>query len=251
MKPASIICEVLKDDGSMARLPDLERFAATHELKICTVADLIQYRLRCDSLVHPIAEARLDSRYGGEFKIRVYKSDVDDGEHVVLIKGEIDGNEPVLVRAHAEFLPGDVLQLRERDTAALLHESMRQIAAAGRGVILYLRREGRGAEMMASRPATTGKRARTPSTDPETRERDFREYGIGAQILRDVGVRQIRLLSNFPRNLVSLPGYGLEIVECVPLAVAESSGAKKKRTTAAAKQAGAGFVVKGGAPKRG
>lgn len=232
MKPASIICEILKDDGTMARLPDLERFAATHNLKICTVADLVQYRLRCDSLVHQIAEAGLNSRYGGEFRIRVYKSDVDDGEHVVLIKGDVSGDEPVLVRAHAEYLPGDVLQLRERNTAALLQESMRQIAAAGRGVVLYLRREGRGGEIAAPRNESPSGQRRTPSTDPGTQERDFREYGIGAQILREVGVRKIRLLSNFPRNLVSLPGYGLEIVECVPLKVAEASARRRPKTKA-------------------
>ena len=220
LKAAGVICEIMKDDGTMARLPDLERFAATHNLKICTVADLIQYRLRCDSLVHRVAEARINSRYGGEFRVLVYHTDVDDGEHVALLKGDVRPDEPVLVRAHAEFLPGDVFRMAERNTAALLHEAMRVIAKEGKGVVLYLRREGRGAEILES----TGKRtrsqrqsARTPSTDPTSREREFREYGIGAQILRDVGVGKIRLLSNFPRNLVSLPGYGLEILECVPL----------------------------------
>jgi 3,4-dihydroxy 2-butanone 4-phosphate synthase/GTP cyclohydrolase II len=221
LRAAGVICEIMKDDGSMARLPDLERFAATHGLKIYTVADLIQYRLRCDSLVHRVAEAKINSRYGGEFRIFVYHTDVDDGEHVVLVKGDINTDEPVLVRAHAEFLPGDVFRMAERDTGALLHEAMKLIAKEGKGVVLYLRREGRGAEIVHSgskrRPARG--RSRAPSTDPTTQERDFREYGIGAQILRDVGVRKIRLLSNFPRNLVSLPGYGLEILECVPLAV--------------------------------
>lgn len=215
-QPASVICEILNEDGSMARLPDLEGFAATHDLKICTVADLIQYRLRCDSLVHRVAEARLESRYGGEFRILVYGTDVDDGEHVALVKGDIDPEKPTLVRAHAEFLPGDVFHMAERDTSALLREAMRAIAAEGSGVVVYLRREGRSGEI-----GDAGGSAKpiTPSTDPASQERDFREYGIGAQILRDVGVRQIRLLSNYPRKLVSLPGYGLEIVECVPLAV--------------------------------
>jgi len=221
LKPAGVICEIMKDDGTMARLRDLERFAATHGLKISTVADLIQYRLRCDSLVHRVAEAKINSRYGGEFRVLVYHSDVDDGEHVVLVKGEIKADEPVLVRAHAEFLPGDVFQMAERNTAALLHEAMKAIARDGKGVVLYLRREGRGAEILESgdgrrRPRRT---ARNPSTDPATQQRDFRDYGIGAQILRDIGVGKIRLLSNFPRNLVSLPGYGLEILDCVPLHV--------------------------------
>jgi 3,4-dihydroxy 2-butanone 4-phosphate synthase/GTP cyclohydrolase II len=220
LKPAGVICEIMKDDGTMARLPDLERFAATHNLKICTVADLIQYRLRCDSLVHRVAEARINSRYGGEFRVFVYHTDVDEGEHVVLLKGEIRPEEPVLVRAHAEFLPGDVFRMAERNTAALLHEAMRVIAKEGKGVVLYLRREGRGAEILQSTGKLTRSQrqsARTPSTDPATRQREFREYGIGAQILRDVGVGKIRLLSNSLRNLVSLPGYGLEILECVPL----------------------------------
>src|SRR5512139_3873247 len=111
LKAAGVICEIMKDDGTMARLPDLERFAATHNLKICTVADLIQYRLRCDSLVHRVAEARINSRYGGEFRVLVYHTDVDDGEHVALLKGDVRPDEPVLVRAHAEFLPGDVFRM--------------------------------------------------------------------------------------------------------------------------------------------
>ncbi len=223
LKPAGVICEIMKDDGSMARLPDLERFAATHALKIYTIADLIQYRLRCDSLVHRVAEARLNSRYGGEFRVLVYHSDVDEGEHLVLVKGEIKPDEPVLVRTHAEFLPGDVFCMAERNTAALLQEAMRVIAQAGKGVVLYLRRQGRGAEILesSSGPRRTGRGAvRAPSTEPRTQERDFREYGIGAQILRDIGVGKIRLLSNSPRHLVSLPGYGLEILECVPLQLA-------------------------------
>jgi 3,4-dihydroxy 2-butanone 4-phosphate synthase/GTP cyclohydrolase II len=176
--------------------------------------------LRCDSLVHRVAEARINSRYGGEFRIIVYHSDVDDGEHVVLQKGEIEPGEPVLVRAHAEFLPGDVFRMAERNTASLLHEAMRVIATAGKGVVLYLRREGRGAEILES-AGTIGRSQRqamhTPSTDPATRQHEFRDYGLGAQILRDIGARKIRLLTNSPRNLVSLPGYGLEVVECVPL----------------------------------
>jgi 3,4-dihydroxy 2-butanone 4-phosphate synthase/GTP cyclohydrolase II len=243
LKPAGVICEIMKDDGTMARLPDLERFAAAHYLKLCTVADLVQYRLRCDSLVHRVAEARVNSRYGGDFRVFVYHTDVDEGEHLVLLKGEIRPDEPVLVRAHAEFLPGDVFRMAERNTAALLHEAMRMIAKAGKGVVLYLRREGRGAEILQSTGRLTRSQrqsARTPSTDPATRQREFREYGIGAQILRDVGVGKIRLLSNSARNLVSLPGYGLEIVECVPLQLQtqpkpplKATQAKRQRTGAA------------------
>jgi 3,4-dihydroxy 2-butanone 4-phosphate synthase/GTP cyclohydrolase II len=231
LKPAGVICEIMKDDGTMARLPDLERFAATHALKIYTVADLIQYRLRCDSLVHRVAEAKFNSRYGGEFRVLVYHTDVDEGEHVVLVKGDINADEPVLVRAHAEFLPGDVFRMAERNTAALLQESMQAIARAGKGVVLYLRREGRGAEILEPSNGRQRRSARTPSTDPASQQRDFRDYGIGAQILRDIGIGKIRLLSNFPRKLVSLPGYGLEIVECVPLHVG-AAGARKARVHA-------------------
>ncbi|MBI4516116.1 MAG: 3,4-dihydroxy-2-butanone-4-phosphate synthase [Deltaproteobacteria bacterium] len=231
LKPAGVICEIMKDDGTMARLPDLERFAAVHGLKLCTVADLIEYRMRCDSLVHRAAEARLRSRYGGEFRAYVYHTDVDDGEHLVLVKGEIGPNEPVLVRAHSEYVPGDVFGLVARNTGALIHQAMEMVAKEGRGVILYLRQEGRSAEMLApngrsSRQARQD--VRRPSTDPIARQAEFREYGIGAQILRDVGVGKIRLLTNYPRRMISLPGYGLEIVECVPLSVPAKAGAPAK-----------------------
>jgi len=240
LKPAGVICEIMKDDGTMARLRDLERFAATHGLKIYTVADLIQYRLRCDSLVHRVAEARINSRYGGEFRLCVYHTDVDDGEHVVLVKGDVTPDEPVLVRAHAEFLPGDVFRMAERNTGALLHEAMKAIAKEGKGVVLYLRRDGRGAELTETADAQRRSKrpaARTPSTDPATQQRDFRDYGIGAQILRDVGVGKIRLLSNFPRNLVSLPGYGLEILECVPLHVGPAKRTRPRVVRAAGRPA--------------
>ncbi len=214
LQPAGVICEIMNEDGSMARLADLERFSAKHGLKICTVADLIQYRLRCDSLVHRVAEAVVSTRHGGDFRACVYHTDVDDGEHLVLVRGEIRPDEPVLVRAHAEYLPGDVFGSVERNTSALLRRSMEIIAAEGRGVILYLRREAQGVELSGGNREAV----RRPSTE-SSRAMDFREYGIGAQILRHVGVGKIRLLTNYPRNLVSLPGYGLEIVECVEIKV--------------------------------
>jgi 3,4-dihydroxy 2-butanone 4-phosphate synthase/GTP cyclohydrolase II len=218
---ASVICEIMNDDGSMARLPALERFAARHDLKICTIADLIEYRLRCDSLVHRVAEAVVPTRYGGPFKAYVYKTDVDDGEHLVLVRGEITPDEPILVRTHAEYLPGDVFGSLDRDTSALLRRSMELINKAGRGVILYLRRRAQGEELVdRTRPRETAKR---PSTESRNRAADFREYGIGAQILRDVGLGKIRLITNYPRRMVSLPGYGLEIVDCVPIRLSTRS----------------------------
>jgi 3,4-dihydroxy 2-butanone 4-phosphate synthase/GTP cyclohydrolase II len=212
--PAGVICEIMREDGSMARLADLEEFAARHGLKITTIADLIEYRSRHDSLVHRVAEARVTSRYGGSFRALVYTTDVDDAEHLVLVKGEIRPDVPTLVRPHVEYLPGDVFGYRERDTRTLLHRAMEMIAAEGRGIILYLRRIGRGLDL--STP-DGGDNATTASTRPAARLTTFREFGIGAQILRDIGVGKIRWLTNRPLRLVSLPGYGLEIVENVPL----------------------------------
>jgi 3,4-dihydroxy 2-butanone 4-phosphate synthase/GTP cyclohydrolase II len=210
LKPAGVICEIMNEDGSMARLPDIERFATTHKLKVATVAELVQYRLRHDSLVHRIAEARLPTRFGGDFRAVVYRSDVDGGEHLALVRGTITPDQPTLVRAHAEYLPGDVFGYTKRDTGSVLHQAMRMIAEEGRGVVLYLRREEHGVDLFES---ATGQ----PSTNPGLRLNEFRDYGIGAQILRDLGVGKIRLLTNHPRRMVSLPGYGLEIVERVPL----------------------------------
>jgi 3,4-dihydroxy 2-butanone 4-phosphate synthase/GTP cyclohydrolase II len=212
--PAGVICEILREDGTMARLPDLEAFAAQHDLKITTIAELIEYRSRHDSLVHRTAEARIATRYGGDFRALVYTTDIDDAEHLVLVKGDIRPDEPVLVRPHLEYLPGDVFGYRERDTRSLLQKAMERIAAEGKGVILYLRRDGRGLDLFST---GQGDSARAPSTSLASWLQNFREFGIGAQILRDVGVGKIRWLTNRPLRLVSLPGYGLEIVESVPL----------------------------------
>lgn len=232
LKPASVICEIMNEDGTMARLPDLERFAAEHGLKIATVADLVQYRLRNDSLVHRLGEARLPTRLAGEFRAVVYRSDVDGGEHLALVRGDISPEEPTLVRTHAEYLPGDVFRFAQRNTGGVLRSAMQAIAAEGKGVILYLRREEQGVDLIAGAdrrsPSTSG-----PSTNADNRLRDFRDYGIGAQILRDLGVGKIRLLTNHPRRLVSLPGYGLEIVECVPLALEPTRPARAGAARAA------------------
>lgn len=236
LAPAAVICEIMNEDGSMARLPDLERFAARHGLKICTIADLIEHRLRYDSLVHRVAEAVMPTRFGGPFRAQVYKTDVDDAEHLVLTCGEIKPEEPVLVRAHAEYLPGDVFGSADRDTSALLHRSMDMIGREGRGVLLYMRRGAQGEELLdRRRPRET---ARRPSTESRNRVTDFREYGVGAQILRDVGVGKIRLITNYPRRMVSLPGYGLEIVDCVPinLAAPQRTGAGRRHSKAAARR---------------
>jgi 3,4-dihydroxy 2-butanone 4-phosphate synthase/GTP cyclohydrolase II len=211
LKPAAVICEILNEDGTMARLGDIARFSREHALKVGTVADLIQYRLQNESLVTRVAAARLPTRYGGDFTAYVYKSAVEAGEHIVLVKGTIDPEQPVLVRAHAEYLPGDVFGYTRRNTGAMLRGAMQRIAQEGTGVVLYVRRHGRGAEML------TGGDAGAASTNPNARLANFKDYGIGAQILRDIGVRRIRLLTNSPPRLASLSGYGLEVVEIVPI----------------------------------
>jgi 3,4-dihydroxy 2-butanone 4-phosphate synthase/GTP cyclohydrolase II len=237
LKPAGVICEIMKADGTMARLSDLKRFAARFDLKLVTIADLIQYRLQHDSLVHRVAEAPITSRFGGEFRACVYRSDVDGGEHLALVKGDIRPDEPTLVRAHAEYLPGDVFAFVKRNTGELLHRAMQIIADEGKGVVLYLKRE-QGTEMFEPRGDTGGADenpdAAKPSTMSSGRLKEFREYGIGAQILRDLGVGKIRLISNYHRRLVSLPGFGLEMVETVPLDVTPPSSAS---TAAAARPA--------------
>ncbi len=224
--PASVICEIMNEDGSMARLSDLEEFSRQHDIKICTIADLIQYRLQWDSLVHREADAVIPTRYG-EFRAYAYRSDVDPGEHLALVRGEIRPNEPTLVRAHTEYLPGDVFGSARRNTGALLHKSMELIAREGKGVIVYLRREGQGTELLGNSAQMT-----SPSTKSSDRAMGFREYGIGAQILRDVGVGKIRLLTNNPRRMVSLPGYGLDIVEAVPLDVPVADPAAQSKMPA-------------------
>jgi 3,4-dihydroxy 2-butanone 4-phosphate synthase/GTP cyclohydrolase II len=213
-KPAGVICEILNDDGTMARRKDLVEFALKHELKIITVADLVEYRLRSEILVQRIAEAWLPTAYG-DFRAYAYRSLTDLTEHLVLAMGEIDAARPVLVRVHREYMPGDVFGYLERDTQRLVSASMARIAQAGAGVILYLRRtvNAIGAEL-DDRPSAqrTGL-----STHVAPSNADFRDFGIGAQILRDIGVRKMILLSNSAPRLVSLPGYGLEIVSTMPL----------------------------------
>jgi len=209
LKPAGVICEILKQDGSMARRDDLVEFAKAHGIKVVTVADIIEYRLRNETLVRRIAEARLPTAYG-EFRACVYRSLVDLTEHLVLVKGEIDPARVILVRAHREYLPGDVFGYLQRNTRDLLRASMERIAAAGEGVILYLKRESNAiADELNGKLGDLAGRATTRLIPPEA---DFRDYGIGAQILRDIGVRKMVLLSDSAPRLANLPGYGLEIV---------------------------------------
>jgi 3,4-dihydroxy 2-butanone 4-phosphate synthase / GTP cyclohydrolase II len=212
LKPAGVICEILKDDGTMARRDDLVEFARKHNLKIVTVADIIEYRLRTETMVQKIAEAKLPTAYG-DFTAIVYRNLVDYTEHLVLVMGKVDPNTAILVRAHREYLPGDVFGYAGRNTRNLLKAAMERIAAAGNGVLLYVKRESNAiaAELDFDRAA---RRTTTRVNQPEA---DFRDYGIGAQILREVGVRKMTILSDVAPRLANLPGYGLQIVGSVPL----------------------------------
>jgi 3,4-dihydroxy 2-butanone 4-phosphate synthase/GTP cyclohydrolase II len=212
LKPAGVICEILKEDGTMARRDDLVEFAKVHGLKIVTVADIIEYRLRNETMVQRIAEAKLPTAFG-EFRAMVYRNLIDHTEHLVLVMGKVDPARPILVRAHREYLPGDVFGYSVRNTRNLLRSAMERISAAGEGVLLYLKRESNAlaSDFDGGRPA---RRATTRVNAPEA---DFRDYGIGAQILRDVGVRKMIIMSDATPRLANLPGYGLEVVGSVPL----------------------------------
>ena len=221
LHPSSIICEILNEDGTMARLADLEAFAERHDLKIATIADLIEYRLQHEKLIHRVGEARLPTRYGGEFIANVYTSDVSPGEHLALVKGEVRPDEPTLVRVHAQYLPGDVFGFLERDTGALLRRSMELIEEEGKGVILYVRQDRAHldiAEIIAAKEGNVSLPAGTP-TPGTSQTMNYRDFGLGAQILRDVGVRKMKLLTNRTPKLVGLSAYGLEIVSTVPLKI--------------------------------
>ena len=216
LKPAGVICEVMKDDGSMARLPDIEKFATHHRLKVITIADLIKYRMSNDCLVYRIASARLPTRIGGEFQAVVYNTHVDQSEHLALVKGEISPNEDTLVRVHSKYVPGDVFGFEFLNTGAVIKHSMEMIAREGKGVILYLQTEGKGLRPgRMTYPKVDGRKKKDMNRS-FVYQSDFREYGIGAQILRDLGVRKMRLLTSNRKNLVGLSGYGLEVTALIP-----------------------------------
>ena len=215
MTSAGVICEIMKDDGTMARMPDLEEFAAEHDMKIATIADLVAYRLRRDTLVHRAVEARLPSHFGGEFKAIVYANDVDKHEHLALVKGDIDPDKEVMVRVHSECLTGDVFGSDRCDCGAQLQEAMRMVSKSGAGVILYMRQEGRGIGLVNKLKAYALQDNEGLDTVDANIELgfkpDLRDYGIGAQILRDLGVRKMCLLTNNPKKIVGLEGYDLEV----------------------------------------
>ncbi len=217
--PAGVICEICRDDGEMARLPELEIFAREHDLTLVTVADLVAYRLRTEQLVHRVADARLPTERG-EWRVIGYRNDVDDAEHVALVHGEVEGEQGVLVRMHSKCLTGDVFHSLRCDCGIQLHRAMDRIVEAGRGVIVYLDQEGRGIGLLNKLRAYELQDAGHDTVQANEHlgfKADLREFGIGAQILRDIGLSTLRILTNNPRKLVGLDGYGLEIVERVPL----------------------------------
>ena len=219
LKEAAVICEIVGDNGEMARMPDLEIFAKTHDIKIITVADLIKYRRTHEKLIERIAEAKIPTPYG-DFRIVSYSSMVDKADHIALIKGEIDSSKPLLVRVHSECLTGDVFGSNKCDCGDQIEIAMEQISLEGSGVLLYMRQEGRGIGIHNKIKAYALQEQGYDTVDANVQlgfPPDPRQYGIGAQILEDLGVRKMRLITNNPTKRVGLEGFNLEITETIPI----------------------------------
>lgn len=250
LQPVGVLCEIMKEDGTMARVPDLLVMARRWNIPICTIADLIEYRRRREKLITRIAMASLPTRYG-DFTVHVYRSLIDGLAHVAMVAGEVSGEEPVLVRVHSECLTGDALGSLRCDCGQQLDRALSLIGGEGRGVLLYMRQEGRGiglenkirAYELQDRGLDTVEANHALGFPP-----DLRDYGIGAQILVDLGVRRLRLLTNNPRKIVGLAGYGLEVVERVPLVV--PAGEHNKRYLEAKRRKLGHLIEEGGGGER-
>jgi 3,4-dihydroxy 2-butanone 4-phosphate synthase/GTP cyclohydrolase II len=222
LTPSGVICEIMDEDGTMARMPALEKFSTKHGIGICTIADIIEYRMRTESFVRRVAETVIPTSYAGEFKAVVYENDVDNLLHIAMVKGELDAQQPVLVRVHSECLTGDIFGSLRCDCGPQLQKAMSMIDKEGRGALLYIRQEGRGIGLVNKIKAYALQDQGLDTVEANEKlgfKPDMRNYGIGAQILVDLGIRKMKLMTNNPKKMVGLDGYGLSIVEQIPIEV--------------------------------